>query len=136
MQMSTEGGGASHVAAEPTVFRAGGISYLELPSTDLAESVAFYRAAFASWSIRDSDPPAFTDGTGHVIGHWRTDRPVVGDAGVVPYVYVDSVRAVGQRITANGGSMVTEPYPEGDLLVATFRDPSGNVLGIWQRGHD
>jgi hypothetical protein len=24
------------------------------------------------------------------------------------------------------------PYPEGDLWVATFRDPAGNVLGVWQ----
>jgi predicted enzyme related to lactoylglutathione lyase len=24
--------------------------------------------------------------------------------------------------------------PEGDVWVATFRDPSGNVLGVWQRG--
>jgi len=23
---------------------------------------------------------------------------------------------------------------EGDLWVATFRDPSGNVLGVWRRG--
>jgi predicted enzyme related to lactoylglutathione lyase len=29
---------------------------------------------------------------------------------------------------------VTEPYPEGDLWVAVFRDPSGNVLGVWQHG--
>jgi hypothetical protein len=24
--------------------------------------------------------------------------------------------------------------PEGDVWVGTFRDPSGNVLGVWQRG--
>ncbi len=25
------------------------------------------------------------------------------------------------------------PYAEGDLRVATFRDPSGTVIGVWQR---
>jgi len=28
---------------------------------------------------------------------------------------------------------VTPAYPEGDLRVATFRDPGGNVIGIWQQ---
>ena len=32
-----------------------------------------------------------------------------------------------------GGETVTAPYPEGDLRVATFRDPAGNVIGAWQR---
>jgi predicted enzyme related to lactoylglutathione lyase len=31
-----------------------------------------------------------------------------------------------------GGETVREPYAEGDLRVATFRDPAGNVIGIWQ----
>jgi hypothetical protein len=28
--------------------------------------------------------PAFTDGTGHVIGHFVTDQPVAGESGVRP----------------------------------------------------
>jgi hypothetical protein len=30
--------------------------------------------------------------------------------------------------------IVHGPYPEGDLWVATFRDPAGDVLGIWHAG--
>jgi hypothetical protein len=30
-------------------------------------------------------------------------------------------------------ALVDPPYPEGDLRVATFRDPAGNVIGVWQR---
>jgi hypothetical protein len=37
-------------------------------------------------------------------------------------------------VIANGGALDTEPYPEGNLSVATFRDPAGNVLGVWQSG--
>ena len=39
-----------------------------------------------------------------------------------------------ERIEANGGQIVLPPYPEGDLWVSTFRDPSGNVLGVWHAG--
>ena len=34
----------------------------------------------------------------------------------------------------HGGEVVRPPYPEGDLWVATFSDPAGNVLGVWQHG--
>jgi hypothetical protein len=30
-----------------------------------------------------------------------------------------------KRITANGGEIIKSPYPEEDLLVATFLDPAG-----------
>jgi len=39
-----------------------------------------------------------------------------------------------ERISANGGEVVKSPYSEGDLWVATFRDPAGNVIGTWQQG--
>jgi predicted enzyme related to lactoylglutathione lyase len=38
------------------------------------------------------------------------------------------------EVVAQGGEIVDPPYPEGDLWVSTFRDPSGNVFGVWQRG--
>ena len=34
-------------------------------------------------------------------------------------------------IAVHGGAILTEPYPEGLLTVATFRDPAGNVIGLW-----
>jgi len=116
------------------VFRLAGISYVHIPAEDPRRSAAFYRAVFG-WSIRgDADHPSFDDGTGHVIGSWVTDRPVSGDAGVLPYVYVDSVDDTLGKVTAHGGEAVKAPYPEEDLWVATFRDPAGNVMGVWQRG--
>jgi len=59
---------------------------------------------------------------------------VVGEAGVVPYVYVARIDDTITKIIAHGGDVVTPPYPEGDLWVATFHDPAGNVVGIWQQG--
>jgi predicted enzyme related to lactoylglutathione lyase len=115
------------------VFRAAGISYLRIPATDPQRLASFYEVVFG-WKVRaDRDDPAFEDGTGHVIGHFSTEHTVAGEAGVRPYVYVENVDDTLDKVTSNGGEVVTPPYPEGDLRVATFRDPAGNVLGLWQR---
>jgi predicted enzyme related to lactoylglutathione lyase len=34
--------------------------------------------------------------------------------------------------SADGGEVVRAAYPEVSLRVATFDDPAGNVIGIWQ----
>ena len=60
------------------------------------------------------------------------DLPVAGNAGARPYVYVDDVGQTLDRALANGAEPATDPYPEGSLAVATFRDPAGNEIGIWQ----
>jgi predicted enzyme related to lactoylglutathione lyase len=39
-----------------------------------------------------------------------------------------------ERVSAQGGAPVEAPSPKGDLRVAIFRDPAGNVIGVWQRG--
>ena len=117
-----------------SVFRNGGISYLRIPAADPQASAAFYEAVFR-WTVRrDRDDPAFEDGTGHVIGHFVADLAPAGEAGFRPYVYVERVRETLDSAVANGATVETAPYPEGDLCVATFRDPAGNVVGIWQHG--
>ncbi len=87
------------------------------------------------WRVdADREDPGFEDGTGHVIGHFVADLAVAGEAGVRPYVFVERVDDALEKVVAEGGEVVTPPYPEGDLWVATFRDPPGNVLGVWQQG--
>jgi uncharacterized protein len=119
---------------EHKVFRAGGISYLRIPADDPRRTAVFYEAVFG-WRLRaGSDAPSFEDGTGHVIGHFMSDRPVSGEAGVRPYIYVERLDDALDKVAAHGGELVEAPYPEGDLWVATFRDPAGNVVGAWQHG--
>jgi uncharacterized protein len=128
---SAAAGGA---AEEPSVFRVGGVTYLRIPTRDAGRSASFYKAVFG-WRIKgDPDNPGFSDATGHVIGHWQADLPVAGEAGVIPYIFVDRVDDTLWQINSRGGEVVKTPYPEGDLWVATFRDPDGNVLGVWQHG--
>lgn len=115
------------------VFRIDGISYVRIPVSDPQRAAAFYGAVF-DWEVdADRADPSFADGTGDVIGHFVTGQAVAGEDGIRPYVFVERVDDKLDAVIANGGEVVTPPYPEGDLMVAVFRDPEGNVLGLWQR---
>jgi predicted enzyme related to lactoylglutathione lyase len=141
IQVACQGRGVSgnNVVVPPDevasgIFRRGGVSYLRIPAPDPQRTAAFYEAVFG-WTVDANRPdPSFEDGSGHVIGHFNTDHAVAGEAGIRPYVYVDSIDDALEKVTAQGAAVVTEPYPEGELWVATFRDPAGNVVGVWQRG--
>jgi uncharacterized protein len=119
------------VTDEPTVFRPDSVSYLRIPAPDPAKAAAFYGAVF-DWEV-DAERGRFTDGSGHVIGHFVADIDIAGEDGVRPYIYVEDVEQTLAKLGTLGGSSVTPPYPEGDLKVATFRDPAGNVVVIWQQ---
>lgn len=125
---------SSGAEGENPVFRVGGVSYLRIPAKEPRRSAAFYETVFG-WSVDlDREEPSFEDGTGHVIGHFIADLPVAGEAGIRPYTFVEHLDDTLEKVIANGGEVVTAPYPEGDLWVATFRDPAGNVIGAWQQG--
>jgi uncharacterized protein len=114
------------------VARSGGIAYLRIPSSDPKGSAAFYEAVFG-WKVdADREDPSFEDGAGHVIGHIHADLEVAGEAGIRPYVYVESVEGTLANALSAGALEITSPYPEDDLTVAVFREPGGSVLGIWQ----
>jgi predicted enzyme related to lactoylglutathione lyase len=125
----------SHPDVDPGLIRPGGISYLHIPAADVRAAAAFYGKAFA-WNINnpDSDRPSFDDGTGHISGAWVTDQVVSREPGLLPYIYVDHIDETIARIVASGGEVVSGPDPEGNLWIATFRDPAGNVLGLWHDG--
>jgi predicted enzyme related to lactoylglutathione lyase len=115
--------------------RHGHVSYLEIPAVDAEQSAAFYEAIFG-WTIhrRDTGRRSFDDGSGDLSGAWVTGRAASSEPGLLPYIYVDHIDTVVARVTARGGEIVKPPFPEGDLWVATFRDPAGNLMGIWQAG--
>lgn len=124
---------AGEDAKAPSVFRDRSISYLELPTKDLREMADFYKTSF-DWSIDPDSPKSFADGSGHVIGHFVDDIKAAGDAGPRPYIYTDDIDATLKTVEKAGGSIVRGKYAEGgSLWVSLFRDPTGNVLGVWQR---
>jgi predicted enzyme related to lactoylglutathione lyase len=113
--------------------RQGGLSYLEIPAVDVYRSTLFYEQV-VGWVIQgsDTDDPRFSDPTGHLIGRWVTGRAISREAGLLPYVYVDPVHDAVARVARHGGEVVEAPYAEGNLWVATVRDPAGNLIGLWQ----
>lgn len=117
----------------PSPFRDRAVTYLELPATDTAQSSTFYRQVFGWVVSSNAEQGSFTDGSGHVIGHWRTDLEAAGDRGVRPYIYVSNLDQILNEVAAHGGFVVQTRYTEGDLWVARFRDPAGNVIGVWQQ---
>jgi predicted enzyme related to lactoylglutathione lyase len=121
------------MSGEPSVYRNAAISYIRIPTTDPARSAAFYESVFG-WAIRgDSDEPAFTDGSGHTIGHFVTDQEPSGTNGIRPYIYTDDLDQTLKAARAAGATISTPPYREGDLTVATIQDPSKNVIGLWSQ---
>lgn len=118
--------------AEISVFRPGDVSYVRIAAPDPALAAEFYTSVFG-WKVRPGST-SFEDGTGHVIGHFMPDLPVAGEAGVVPYIYVQDIDDALRKVRGAGGRISREPYPEGDLWVAMTADPAGNAIGVWQHG--
>jgi uncharacterized protein len=112
----------------------GEIRYLQIPTADVDASAGFYERALG-WTIRTrgDGSTAFDDTTAEVSGEWVLDRQPAGDAGVLVYVRVDDVNAILQKIAEAGGEIIVPPTPQGEgMAYATFLDPAGNVLGIFQ----
>jgi predicted enzyme related to lactoylglutathione lyase len=112
------------------------IRYLQVPAADVGASASFYERALG-WTVRTrgDGSTAFDDTTAELSGEWVLDRQPAGDAGVLVYIRVDDVDASLETITEEGGEIVLPRTDEGEgLAYATFRDPAGNVLGVFQEG--
>ena len=111
----------------------GKICYVEIPSIDVTRSATFYEAVFG-WGIRKrgDGSTAFDDGVGEVSGTWVTGRPPSGQPGLLIYIMVDSVEATIDAVVANGGAIVQPIGGDAPEITARFRDPGGNVIGLYQ----
>ncbi|MBZ5561949.1 MAG: VOC family protein [Acidobacteriia bacterium] len=117
----------------PPTLKNGKICYIEIPASDIARSADFYKRAFG-WNIRQSGHgrTAFDDTTGQVSGAWVLGRPPASTPGLLVYVMVDSVAATLEAIVANGGEIVQPIGADAPEITARFRDPAGNVIGLYQ----
>ena len=111
----------------------GKICYLELPADDVERSSSFYRDVFG-WELRRRGDGvlAFDDGVGEVSGTWVTGRPPMSEVGLLVYVMVDSVAATIETVLSHGGELVQPIGGDAPEITARFRDPAGNVLGLYQ----
>jgi predicted enzyme related to lactoylglutathione lyase len=117
----------------PPTFGNGKICYIEMPATDVAHSAEFYRKVFG-WNIRKrgNGQTAFDDGVGQVSGAWVLGRPPQTGPGLMVYIMVDSAADTVEAIVANGGEIVQPIGAEAPEITARFRDPGGNVIGLYQ----
>ena len=97
-------------------------------------SAAFYAHLFG-WRLRQRGDghTAFDDTTGEVSGTWVVGRPPSREAGVLFYIMVDDVAAAVESVVAHGGELVQPIGADAPEITARFRDPAGNLIGLYQQ---
>jgi predicted enzyme related to lactoylglutathione lyase len=115
-------------------YRTGKICYIEIPATDVQRSAEFYRGAFG-WQTRQrgDGSTAFDDTVNEVSGTWVLGRSAATTPGLMVYIMVAKAGETVEAVVAAGGEIVQPIDPEAREVTATFRDPAGNVLGIYQQ---
>jgi uncharacterized protein len=118
----------------PPTFANGKICYIEMPATDIDRSSNFYKQVFG-WNIRKrgDGSTSFDDTVGQVSGTWVLGRPPGVEPGLLFYVMVDRVASTIDAIVANGGEIVQPIGADAPEITARFRDPGGNVIGLYQQ---
>ena len=117
----------------PPTLGNGKICYIQIPATEIARSAQFYQNVFG-WTVRrrDSGSTAFDDGVGEVSGEWVTGRSPSTEPGLLLYIMVDRISETIDAIIANAGEIVQRIGGDAPELTARFRDPGGNIIGIYQ----
>ncbi len=112
----------------------GKICYIEIPALDIGRSAEFYAQVFG-WSVRKRGDgrTAFDDSTGEVSGTWVTGRRASAEPGFLFYVMVDDVAATAEAAVAHGAEIVQPIGADAPELTARFRDPAGNIVGLYQQ---
>ena len=111
----------------------GKICYIEMPANDVQRSADFYEKVFGWRTRRRGDGAiAFDDGVGEVSGTWVTGRPPA-TPGLLIYIMVESVAATIDTLVAHGGELVQPIGADAPEITARFRDPGGNVIGLYQQ---
>lgn len=105
----------------------GKIDYVEFPAADLPAVKGFYEAAFR-WRFVDYGPGYAAFEGAAMDGGFNTEpeepKPLV-------ILYAHDLEAMEAKVKAAGGVVVREiqAFPGGRRF--HFRDPAGNVLGVW-----
>ena len=81
------------------------------------------------WRPRSSSAASTLSGT------WVLGRPPSSEPGLLFYILVDSVAAALEDVVAHGGRLVQPIGMDAPEVTARFRDPGGNVVGLYQEPH-
>jgi uncharacterized protein len=118
----------------PPTYANGKICYIEMPAHDVRQSAEFYAQVFG-WKIRQrgDGSTAFDDGVNQVSGSWIVGRPPSDMPGLLFYIMVDSVADTIEAVRGHGGEIVQPIGADAPEITARFRDPAGNVIGLYQQ---
>ena len=111
----------------------GKICYVEIPAVDIEISASFYTSVFG-WETRNRSDGhlAFDDAVGEVSGTWVKDRRPTSEAGLLIYIMVADINLTVELVKSHGGIIVHPVGMDAPELTARFRDPAGNILGLYQ----
>ena len=111
----------------------GKICYIELPAAYPERSARFYNEIFG-WNIRTRGDGAisFDDSIGEVSGSFDTGKTPVAHPGFIVSIMVDDIRETIAKIETFGCEIVNPLGFHPTELIAHFRDPGGNLLGLYQ----
>ena len=106
------------------------LNYLELRAGDLAVAKSFYADALGL-TFADYGPSYAATQTGGTEVGLQGDRDEAVETPLALFE-VEDVEAAATRVRAAGGEIVIPifAFPGGRRF--HFRDPAGNVLGVWQ----
>lgn len=115
----------------------GKICYVELPATDIDKSAEFYSKTFG-WRMRKrgDGSTAFDDSTGQVSGAFSAGRTPMEAPGILFYIMVDDATGMSETIRINGGTIVQPVSADAPEITVRFRDPAGNMIGLYQQPKD
>jgi uncharacterized protein len=104
------------------------LNYVELPTTDLRQTKAFYETVFG-WKLSDFGPTYAATTTGDTDIGLQADK-AEASAAPLPVIEVTDIEGAFRRVLAGGGR-ITHPifvFPGGKRF--HFRDPSGNEIAV------
>jgi predicted enzyme related to lactoylglutathione lyase len=122
----------------------GRVVHFEIPFSDGDRAQAFYRDAFG-WNLQSmpgmgytmvSTGPAGEDGMPAEPGYIGGGMFQAEGELTTPVITIDcdDIDATVAEVERRGGTIVRIPEPVGDFgKAAYFRDPEGNLLGLWQQ---
>jgi predicted enzyme related to lactoylglutathione lyase len=122
---------SSRRAATPAAPR-GGVVHWEIQSVDEAKQRAFYAALFG-WKIDIDNEGGYgivaAAGPGSIGGGFAA-APAAGGPRVMIYVGVPSIDEALARVVTLGGQPTMQRTDLGMVIMAAFRDPEGNLIGL------
>ncbi len=121
----------------------GKVVHFEVPFDDGDRARSFYKEAFG-WQVMEMPEMGYTivmtgpssdsgpTEAGFINGGMLA-REQAAHSGPVVVVDVESIDVALERIGSLGGSTVVGKTPVGDMgFAAYFKDPEGNVVGLWE----